>query len=179
MEAGEPKTGEAGRPGGGESSVKRCCGVVLRSVKENFGRYCVSGFVQNFSQYYYWILVPLVAEDLGATAWQLGLIQAIGGLVYSIVSFVVGSTIIEKVRAGILSRIAFTFFIVACAIALSAKFVWVLYIVVVVSGSANAFYWGPIQNAVGQEAGKNSDHKTALFCVFHALGKSVCAAAPE
>lgn len=148
-------------------------GCVRGCLLQNFWRYCASGFVQNFSQYYYWILIPLVAEDLGASAFELGVIQCLGSLVYALVSLGIGATLVERVRSGVLARIAFVLFLVACGIALTARRVWPLFLAVLVSGTGNAFYWGPVQNAVGREAGADSDTKTARFSVFHALGKSI------
>jgi len=142
-------------------------------LMQNYWRYCASGFIQNFSQYYYWILIPLVAEDLGASAFEFGMIQCLGSLVYALVSLGIGVYVVERVRSGVLARIAFVLFLIACGIILASNKVWALFVAVFISGTGNAFYWGPIQNAVGLEAGSKSDRKTARFSVFHALGKSI------
>ena len=163
-----------GQLGGASRSRCECTPRSVRAcVLANFWRYCASGFVQNFSQYYYWILIPLVAEDRGASAFELGLIQCLGSLVYALVSLGIGAFVVERVRSGVLARIAFSLFLVACGIALATSRVWPLFIAVFISGTGNAFYWGPVQNAVGREAGAKSDSKTARFSVFHALGKSI------
>lgn len=173
MSAEETETEPGSDAGVAETEGKGKQGCVRGCLLQNFWRYCVSGFVQNFSQYYYWILIPLVAEDLGASAFELGVIQCLGSLVYALVSLGIGAALVDRVRSGVLARVAFTLFLVACGIALTARRVWPLFIAVLVSGTGNAFYWGPVQNAVGREAGADCDTKTARFSVFHALGKSI------
>jgi len=84
-----------------------------------------------------------------------------------------GCFFVEKLRSGIFARMAVVLFLIACGIALSANHVWMLFIAVFISGTGNALYWSPVQNAVGREAGAKKDSAAARFSVFHALGKSI------
>lgn len=137
----------------------------------NYWRYCLSAFVHNFSGYFYWLLIPLVAQDLGCPAWELGLVQSLASLTYTVFAIVTGSLLVERLRVGILSRIAVIAFAGACVSSMFANRVWMLFPIVFVSASGNALFWTPVQNAVGREAGDKVDKRVSLFSVWHALGK--------
>jgi hypothetical protein len=46
----------------------------IECLRARYWRHCVSAFIHNGCGYFYWLLIPLVAQDLQATAWQLGLV---------------------------------------------------------------------------------------------------------
>jgi MFS family permease len=146
---------------------------VRSGLLANFWRYSMSGFVMNLSSFFFWVLVPLVADDLGTSPGMLGSIQAVSSAVYAALSIPIGIWVMDRFRVGWLVRVAVVLFLGGSAIALVAKYSWMLLIAAMVLSCGTALFWTPLQTAVGNEAGAKSDSRMSLFSSFHSFGKAV------
>lgn len=139
----------------------------------NFYRYCMSGFIQNFSTYFYWILVPLIGNDMNTSSTALGLLQSVSSIVYALMTIPAGSWISEAMRPGIPMRVAIVVFLIGGIVAMFASNVGWLFLSVICIGLCNAVFWTLIIEAFGSEDKENKDRHSAIFSICHSFGKSL------
>ncbi|KAL7722756.1 Transporter [Entamoeba marina] len=146
---------------------------LFRSLFDNFPRQLLCGFLYNTSCYFYWIVVPLLANDQGATATQLALLQVVCYVTYSIlVPF--GGKISDFINTFLLFRVAFIFLTISEVVVaiFPTSFVW-LYISCIFWALSGVFFWPSTVGTIGKESpiGKEVLH-CGLFGVSWSIGKS-------
>eukprot|EP00727_Mastigamoeba_balamuthi_P009941 m51a1_g557 hypothetical protein (477) ;mRNA; r:481928-483568 len=145
----------------------------------DFLRHGVSSLLQNGCTYYYWILVPLAADDLHASSLELGLIGGISSLVYAAVAIVCGALSVDRLPPAATLRAAVVLFNAGVLLTSRASAVWMFYGVVVASAVGNGVYWVVIQTEVGRLGDpKAIDARISLFSVFWSFGKVLQGSVP-
>ena len=76
----------------------------------NFYRLCITAFLFNFSAYFLWTVIPLKANELGASSMELAIIQAVSYGLGALFSPIAGK-LADKINPYLLFRIADLFFI--------------------------------------------------------------------
>ncbi|KAL7718012.1 Major facilitator superfamily (MFS) profile domain-containing protein [Entamoeba marina] len=139
----------------------------------NFPRACLTGFLFNFANYFYWIVVPLLANEQGASTFQLSLLQSIAFVIYSILSPFCGK-IGDKFNPYIIIRIAFCFFIAAVVVILISPTSFIcLYISVALWPFCTAFFWSVTTGTIGLESELGCENRnTSLYQVSWSIGKA-------
>eukprot|EP00727_Mastigamoeba_balamuthi_P001392 m51a1_g1125 hypothetical protein (527) ;mRNA; f:190659-192773 len=146
------------------------CGLVLG----RFWRHCLASFVQNFSGFYYWTLMPLIAAEMGATASQLALMSAVNSIIYCVLCVLCGVWKLRAYNSGWVLRVAVAFFLVSCCVAMLGNAMWLFYVSSVFMAISRGIYWTIIQTTVGLEA--PPERKTFFLSIFSSswsIGKSI------
>ncbi|KAH3767177.1 major facilitator superfamily protein [Pelomyxa schiedti] len=146
------------------------CGARLR-----YWAYCVSSAMINFSTFYFWVCISLLAYGMGATPLQLGLIQAASSTITTTTSPLMG-ILSDKLRAHWLVRASSFVFAASCAVLLAVcrVSVWLYLIPVMMCGLTCAAYWPTVQATVAKEVDQNNVNRDmSRFAVFWSVGKSV------
>jgi len=141
----------------------------LKCLFSNFYRYCISAFIQNFSTYFFWVLVPLIGNDMNASSTALGLLQSVSSIVYAIVTIPAGSWLSEAMRPGIPMRGAILIFLAGGLVAMYAESVGLLFLSVSCIGVCNSVFWTIIIEAFGSEDKENKDRRSAIFSICHSF----------
>ncbi|KAH3745898.1 major facilitator superfamily protein [Pelomyxa schiedti] len=146
------------------------CGARLR-----YWLYCVSSAMMNFSNFYFWVCISLLAYSMGASPLQLGIIQATSATITTTTSPFLGM-LSDKLRPHWMVRASSLMFAAACAVLLlvSGINVWLYVLAVILSGLTSATYWPTVQATVAKEVDKNNVNRDmSRFAVFWSVGKSV------
>ncbi|ELP87781.1 hypothetical protein EIN_411340 [Entamoeba invadens IP1] len=148
--------------------------VILRYILSNFYRLLISSFLFNFSAYFLWTVIPLRANDLGASSLELAIIQAVSYGLGAFFSPFAGK-LTDLINPYLLFRIADVFFItcVVLVMVLNTQ-VWHLYIDVCFYSVGSGLFWPVVGSTVGKEApiGKENMH-SSLYSVFWSFGKAL------
>ena len=145
----------------------------IAKIFTNFPRSCLTAFVFNFANYFYWLVVPLLMNDLGGSALELSLLQCLGFAIYAILTPFCGK-IGDRLNPYIILRVAWMFFVGAVAIILffpgSMK---ALYISVCIWPFCAAFFWPVSTGTVGLESPLGKENRnTSLYQVSWSIGKA-------
>ncbi|KAL7716836.1 Major facilitator superfamily transporter [Entamoeba marina] len=135
---------------------------VLIKVKDlllsNFYRLCLTAFLFNFSAYFFWIVVPLLADDIGATSLELSIIQAVSYGLGAFFSPFAGK-LTDLVNPYLLFRIAD---------------LWCLYFDVCFYSVGSGLFWPVVGSTVGKEAPIGKENRnSSIYSVCWSFGKSV------
>ncbi|BFU24849.1 major facilitator superfamily transporter, putative [Entamoeba histolytica HM-1:IMSS-B] len=147
---------------------------VINAIKSNFYRLCITGLLFNFSAYFLWTVIPLKANDLGASSLELALIQAVSYGLGALFSPVAGK-LTDLINPYLLFRIADLFFIgcVVLTMVLNTK-VWHLYIDVCFYAVGSGLFWPVVGSTVGKEASIGKENRnSSIYSVCWSFGKSL------
>eukprot|EP01105_Mastigella_eilhardi_P000079 TRINITY_DN1010_c1_g1_i1.p1 TRINITY_DN1010_c1_g1~~TRINITY_DN1010_c1_g1_i1.p1 ORF type:complete len:509 (-),score=141.64 TRINITY_DN1010_c1_g1_i1:67-1593(-) len=150
------------------------------SFGARFWLYCSCSGIFNYSSFFYWCCVAIVAVAADASPLQLGVMQALSALTTAVMSPVTGWAMGYLPPWGMVRGCAVFFSAAsACLIAgvcglFGAGFMyyWLL-ISTNVFGIAAALFWPVIQTEVGNDSGDKSDRNLAIFAVWWSAGKSL------
>ncbi|BFU20321.1 major facilitator superfamily transporter, putative [Entamoeba histolytica HM-3:IMSS] len=152
------------------------CKTILKNCGKifwNFPRACLTGFLFNFANYFYWLVVPLIMNDKGGSTFDLSLLQTVGFIIYAVLTPICGK-IGDKFNPYIVIRIAFVFFIIAVAVIL----IWpssiaALYVSVCIWPFCTGFFWPVTTGTIGLEAPLGHENRnTSLYQVCWSVGKA-------
>ncbi|KAL7714514.1 Transporter [Entamoeba marina] len=146
----------------------------LRSLFDNFPRQLLCGFLFNSSSYLFWIVVPLLANEIGANATQLALLQTVAYGIYTII-VPFGGKISDKLNAFVLLRLSLILLIIADVIvAIFSTSLIMLYVSCAFWAFSAFLFWPSTVGTIGLESplGKEALH-SGLFGVSWSIGKSV------
>eukprot|EP00727_Mastigamoeba_balamuthi_P011323 m51a1_g6813 hypothetical protein (952) ;mRNA; r:270415-273998 len=149
----------------------RCVGS---AVMGNFWRYCLAAFVNNFSGFFYWILMPLVASEMGASSSELAVLSAVYNIVYALCSFLCGVFKVRTYNPGWVLRLSVTTFVFACLFPMYIHSMWAFYVSAIVMAVGRGVYWTIIQTFVSLDAPPaRKDFYLSVFSSSWSVGKSV------
>ena len=135
--------------------------------------YCLAGLVFDWLLYVVWTMVPLRADEFGATPFQLGLLQACSSIVYVTMCILLGR-LADRAHRPLLARFGCLLMIGSCLILPLARNVWGLIAMMPLLGLSGAFFWPSIQAAIGAEApARRLERDIGLFNVLWSIGKSL------
>ena len=113
-------------------------------------RYCLAGLLYDWLAYVFWTSVPIRAEEFGATATQLALLQTASTAFYVLSSLLMGR-LSDRVSPSRLARVGCLGALAACLLAGRANGLAGLFLVAPVMGLAASFFWPSMQGALGAE----------------------------
>ncbi|MBI3855792.1 MAG: MFS transporter [Planctomycetes bacterium] len=135
-------------------------------------RYCLAGFLFNWLGFVFWFVIPVRAVGFHATSTQLALLQTTSTVFYVANCLFIGS-LSDRVSRALLARLACVGAFAACALAVAAKSLGSLYLVVPLLGIAGSVFWPSVQGALGAEAGPSRVEKViGWFNVSWSTGKA-------
>ncbi|ELP90795.1 hypothetical protein EIN_026640 [Entamoeba invadens IP1] len=142
------------------------------SVFWNFPRACYTGFVFNFANYFYWLVVPLIMNDKGGSTFDLSLLQTVGFVIYAVLSPIAGK-LGDKVNPYIIVRVGFLFFIAAVAVILIfPSSIPALYVSVCIWPFCTSIFWSVTTGTIGFESPLGYENRnTSLYQVSWSFGK--------
>src|SRR5215831_11032741 len=136
-------------------------------------RYCLAGFLFNWLVFVFWFVVPVRAVGFKASSTELALLQTASTGVYVLNSLFIGQ-LSDRMSRALLSRLACLGAFAACALAVSARSLHQLYLVVPLLGIAGSVFWPSVQGAIGAEAGPSRlDKVIGWFNVSWSTGKAI------
>jgi MFS family permease len=136
-------------------------------------RYCLAGLLYDWLAYVFWTSVPIRAEEFGATATQLALLQTASTVFYVLSSLLMGR-LSDRTSPSRLARIGCLGALAACLLAARANGLAGLFLVAPVMGLAASFYWPSMQGALGAETDPDRMERTlGLFNVTWSIGKAL------
>ncbi|KAH3763610.1 major facilitator superfamily protein [Pelomyxa schiedti] len=138
-------------------------------------QYLAVGFLYNVSAWQWWVSLPILADQLSATAFELGILETCTCLSYAIASPAVSSLVLKLAPSVVVVRIGIGLFLLACVcISLLLKSVWNLYIFAALVAAAEGFFWPVVNLAVGEEAPAGRMEREVLyFCISWGVAKTV------
>eukprot|EP00727_Mastigamoeba_balamuthi_P008407 m51a1_g4189 hypothetical protein (574) ;mRNA; r:389633-391931 len=149
---------------------------VLKAVYagSRFWCHCAASFVMNYGQFYFWVLVPLIANEMGAKSSELALLYAVNSIVYAAASVTTGVLNLRRFNTAWTLRVGVVIFVGACGLCMgeSAGF-WIFYLASAVGAFGSGMFWTIIQTIIGLEA--PPDQKTrslSIFSMSWCIGKS-------
>ena len=135
--------------------------------------YCLAGLVADWLLYVVWTALPLRADELGATPFQLALLLGSSSVVYVSMAIVLGHAS-DRIPRTFLARIGTILMIAACLLIPNARAVWHLIGLAPLVGLSGAFFWPAIQAAVGSEASAGRlERDIGFFNVSWSIGKAL------
>jgi len=136
-------------------------------------RYHAVGFLQDFSLFTAWTVIPLWAEfDLHSSALALGALPIFGGVTYVATSYYAGR-LSDRFSRTRLARIGLALFALFCLAAWRASSLAWVYLCAPLSGVANGLIWPGLQAKMGDESGSdNLERNVGAFSVAWCLGKA-------
>jgi MFS family permease len=135
--------------------------------------YCLAGLVFDWLLYVVWTMVPLRADELHASSFQLGLLQACSSVVYVTMCILLGR-LADRVPRPLFARIGCLLMIGSCLLLPFARTVGALIAMMPLLGLSGAFFWPSIQAAIGAEAPAHRlERDIGLFNVLWSVGKSL------
>ncbi|EMD45033.1 transporter major facilitator family protein, putative [Entamoeba histolytica KU27] len=146
---------------------------ILLLPTSNFFRYCLTGFLYNYSVFFYNIVIPFLADDYGGSSLELAAMISIGTGCVSFFSPFSGK-IADKTNPFIIMRLGILAFIIALFFPLFIKNkMWALYVSMIIYGIGGGFFWAVIVGSVGKEAPKGQENRrSAIFSVSWSIGKA-------
>lgn len=135
-------------------------------------RYCIAGLLYDWLVFVYWTVVPIRAEEFGASATQLALLQTASTAFYVLSSLFMGR-LSDRASRSLLARAGCAGAILACLLTARAGGLAGLFLVAPAMGLAASLYWPSIQGALGAEAEPGRmERALGLFNVTWSVGKS-------
>ncbi len=135
-------------------------------------RYCIAGLLYDWLAFVYWTVVPIRAEEFGATATQLALLQTASTAFYVLNSLFMGR-LSDRASRSRLARAGCVGAIAACLLTAQAGSLAGLFLIAPVMGLAASFYWPSMQGALGAEADPaRMERALGLFNVTWSIGKA-------
>ena len=136
-------------------------------------RYCVAGFLYDWLAFVFGTVVPIRAEEFGASATQLAILQAAQAIVYVLVCLVMGR-LSDRISRSWLARAGSLGAILACLLLSRTGTFPGLLLVTPVMGFAAGVYWPGAQGAIGAEAEPaRLERALGIFNVTWSVGKSL------
>jgi len=136
-------------------------------------QYALAAFVFDWLLYVVWTVVPLHAKDLGADAFDLGMLQAVSSAVYIVMSVVMGR-VADRASRPLLVRIGCAMMIACCFLVPRTGSFPLLLAVMPVLGLAGTFFWPCLQGAIGAESSpERLLRDIGLFNILWSAGKSI------
>lgn len=136
-------------------------------------RYCLAGLVYDLLFFMVWLAVPVQAERLGASAFELALLQTASTVVYVVVSFFSGRLADRWPKPRLMALGCAGILIWAAGLALGDSMT-ALFCMVPVGGLASALFWPGIQGSLGAETPpERMDRALGIFNVTWSLGKAL------
>ncbi len=135
--------------------------------------YGLSALVYDWLLYVVWAVIPLRADDLGATPLQLGILQGCSSVVYITMSVAMGRAS-DRLRRPVLARVACILMVGFCLLLPLAPSVPILIAMMPLLGLAGSFFWPAIQGAIGAEAPAGRlERDIGFFNISWSVGKSI------
>jgi MFS family permease len=135
--------------------------------------YCLGGLLYDWLVFVFWTAVPVRAEQVGASATQVGLLQMASTGCYVLGSLWMGR-LSDRVSRARLARWGGFGALAACLLVAQAGTLPALFLSVPVLGLAASTYWPAVQGAIGAETPPEElEHALGLFNVTWSLGKTV------
>jgi len=135
-------------------------------------RYCLAGCLFDWMLYVVLTVIPLHANDLGASARELGVLGACSAIVYVGLSVVLGR-VADRVSRPLLVRIGCGVMIAACVLIPRADSIAVLLALTPVVGASGTFFWPGVQAAIAAESTpERLGRDLGLFNIFWSTGKA-------
>ncbi|KAL7716658.1 Major facilitator superfamily (MFS) profile domain-containing protein [Entamoeba marina] len=147
--------------------------LIVKLVFSNFWRYCFCSLSYNFAAFLFWMVVPLCANDLNATNWDLAVINAINFFSRFFFSWF-GGPLNNKFPGWFLARVGAFVYIIACVILVFFHDkLWYLWTMGVMYGLSYSLYWIPIQTSISRESkAGNAEFWLGLFSSSWACGQA-------
>jgi MFS family permease len=137
------------------------------------GLYCAAGFLFDWLQFVFSTAVVIRAEERGASATVLGLLQGASTGLYVLNSLAAGP-LADRHSKAVLARIGCVAALATCAAGALSDRLGVLFAAMGLMGLASSLYWPALQAAVGAEASPGRlDRDLGLFNVAWSLGKAL------
>jgi MFS family permease len=135
--------------------------------------YCLGGLVYDWLAFVFWTATPVLAERLGASATEVGLLQAASTVFYVLNSLWIGR-LADRVSKSLLARLGCLGAAVACILVGRAETLLQLFAFVPVMGLAASLYWPTVQGAIGAETDPaRLERALGLFNFTWSLGKTL------
>jgi MFS family permease len=135
-------------------------------------RYCLAGLLYDWLVYVFWTVVPIRAEEFGASSTQLALLQTSSTAVYVLSCLYMGR-LSDRVSRSVLARLGCLGAFGACALTARMESLTGLFLVVPILGFAGSIYWPNVQGAIGAETDlAHMERAIGLFNVTWSLGKA-------
>src|SRR5438105_7654365 len=135
-------------------------------------RYCLAGLLYDWLAYVFWTVLPIRAEEFGASATRLALLQTASTVIYILSSLFIGR-LSDRASRSLLGRLGGLGAIAACLLAARADSLAGLFLVAPVMGFAASLYWPSLQGALGAETDpERMERALGLFNVTWSIGKS-------
>jgi len=136
-------------------------------------RYCLAGLLFNWATFLFWTVLPIRALDFKASSTELALLQTASSAVYVLNSLFTGG-LSDRVSRSLLIRLSVAIAIGAFVVAVGARSLLALFLIVPFMGFACSIYWPSIQGALGAEAGPARLEKAlGSFNVSWSIGKTL------
>ncbi|ELP83734.1 hypothetical protein EIN_469380 [Entamoeba invadens IP1] len=148
--------------------------IVLRFLLSNFWRYTVCSLLYNFGAFLFWIVVPLLATQQGATNLDLAIINAVNYGSCFLLSWLCGF-INDQIAGWILVRIGVVIYIAACILLMFVNNnLWILWIMAIMYAISYVFFWVPIQCSISRESDPvDADFWLGVFSGSWTFGQAV------
>ncbi|ELP84308.1 hypothetical protein EIN_065930 [Entamoeba invadens IP1] len=143
----------------------------------NLTTYCVSAFCLNFSVYFFWLIVPIMMRNLGASPLEIGLVGAVGFGAQGFMAPVCGR-LADKLPPESMARFGaclhcLTCLIVAMVYITETKTI-PIYFICLIQSLGLAMFWSPSEALVGNESYAGGESKNiSMFSMSFACGKAV------
>ncbi|BFU23546.1 transporter, major facilitator family protein [Entamoeba histolytica HM-1:IMSS-B] len=141
---------------------------------DNLPRHLLVAFLYDASCFFYWIVVPLLFNEQGATSVQLALLQTICFVIYAILA-PFGGKLADRISPFIVVRMSMVFLTIGEAIVA----IWPSSKIAIYFSAAfwalSAFtFWPAAVGTVGKEAGVGHEARNSgLFAVCWSFGKAI------
>ncbi|ELP84283.1 hypothetical protein EIN_065480 [Entamoeba invadens IP1] len=143
----------------------------------NLTTYCVSAFCLNFSVYFFWLIIPIMMRDLGASPMEIGLVAAVAFTAQGFMAPVCGR-LADKLPPETMARFGaclhcLTSLIIAMVYITETKTI-PIYFICLIQSLGLAMYWSPTEALVGNESYAGGESKNiSMFSMSFACGKAV------
>ncbi|KAL7721078.1 Major facilitator superfamily (MFS) profile domain-containing protein [Entamoeba marina] len=152
--------------------------IASKLIKNNIQKfYCLNGLLFDFSVYFYWLIIPVLLKELGASPFVIGMSNAlsfgIGGLLAPITGMIT-----DKWRGEILCRFGSILQSSTCILTglfyVSSESLIPLVILLIIQGVGISLFWSPADTLVVKCSYKGQENKNiGEFETFCCIGKAI------
>ncbi|ELP93160.1 hypothetical protein EIN_054450 [Entamoeba invadens IP1] len=145
--------------------------------KANMPLYCITGMFFDFSVYFYWLVIPVLMKNLGASPMVIGGADAVTFCIAGVCAPLMG-ILTDKWRGEILCIVACILQAISCILTalyyINNTEIWPIFLFLIIQGVGLAMFWSPDETLIGAESYIGEENKNiSYFAMLSALGKAV------
>ena len=154
-------------------SKKEIALKILKFPLKNLPRQLLTGFLYNTSCYFYWIVVPLLFNEQGATAFELALLQLVCFSLFAALG-PFGGKLSDIISPFIILRASMIFLTIGeVLVAIFTTSKVAIYFSAAFWAFSAVTFWPSVVGTIGKEAGGHEARNSGLFAVSWSFGKAL------